>query len=178
MGVEMTDWAQVVQEYGPVVWRTAYRLLNNEPDAADCFQRTFVAAMELARTEVTIRNWPAFLNRLATLRALEFLRLKRRDAGRQTSFPVDGRVDAKAVDPIQAAEAGELVEHLREALAKLDSRQGQVFCLACLENLSYQEIAEQLEMTVNHVGVLLIRARASLQVLLQAHGKERKGVKP
>jgi RNA polymerase sigma-70 factor (ECF subfamily) len=164
----MTDWPQIVREHGPVVWRTAYRLLNNEPDVADCFQRTFVAALELARTQ-TVRNWPAFLNRLATLRALECLRQKRRDAGRQTNLPEGGRVDAKAVDPLRAAEADELVEHLREALAEIDPRQGQVFCLACLEDLSYQEIAEQLGVTVSHVGVLLSRARASLQNLLQAH---------
>jgi RNA polymerase sigma-70 factor (ECF subfamily) len=164
----MTDWPQIVQEHGPVVWRTAYRLLNNEPDAADCFQRTFVAALALERTE-TVHNWPAFLNRLATLRALECLRQKRRDAGRHTRLPETGRVDAKAADPLQAAEAGELVEHLRAALAELDPRQGQVFCLACLEDLSYQQIAEQLGITVNHVGVLLNRARTSLQDLLQAH---------
>jgi RNA polymerase sigma-70 factor (ECF subfamily) len=174
----MTDWPQIVQKYGPVVWRTAYRLLNNEPDAADCFQRTFMAALELTRTELTIRNWPAFLSRLATLRALECLRQKRRDAGRQTRLPDEGQVDAKAVDPVQAAEGGELVDHLREGLAKLDSRQSQVFCLACLEDLSYAQIAEQLGTTVNNVGVLLNRARASLQVLLKAHGSERKEVKP
>jgi hypothetical protein len=40
--VDMTDWSQVVQEHGPLVWRTAYRLLGNEADAADCFQRAFV----------------------------------------------------------------------------------------------------------------------------------------
>src|SRR5262249_50765402 len=34
-GPEMTDWSQVVQQHGPMVWRTAHRLLNNEADAAD-----------------------------------------------------------------------------------------------------------------------------------------------
>jgi RNA polymerase sigma-70 factor (ECF subfamily) len=163
----MKDWPRIVQEHGPVVWRTACRLLNNEADAADCFQRTFLAALELASTE-TIRNWPAFLNRLATLRALECLRQKRRDAGRRTRMP-EGSADVTAVDPLQAAEVGELVEHLRQALAELDQRQGQVFCLACLEDLSYQEIAAQLGVTVGHVGVLLNRARAALQKRLQAH---------
>jgi DNA-directed RNA polymerase specialized sigma24 family protein len=37
-----------------------------------------------------------------------------------------------------------------------------VFCLVCIEELSYREVAEQLGLTVNHVGVLLNRARAKL----------------
>jgi RNA polymerase sigma-70 factor (ECF subfamily) len=164
----MTDWPQIVQEHGPIVWRTTYRLVNNEADAADCFQRTFVAALTLARTK-TVHNWAAFLNRLATLRALECLRDKRRHAARHIRLPEAGPADPKSINPLQTAETDELVDHLREALAELDPRQGQVFCLACLEDLSYQQISEQLGVSVSHVGVLLNRARARLKSLLEAH---------
>lgn len=164
----MTDWSQVVQEHGPLVWRTAHRLLGNEADAADCFQRTFVSALELARKEA-IRNWPPLLKRLATVRALECLRQRRRVAIRRAALPEGGSADARAVDPLLAAQASELAEHLRKALADLDDRQAQAFCLACLEGLSYQEVAEQVGVTVNHVGVLLNRARAKLRERLQSH---------
>lgn len=50
-GPEMTDWSQIVAEHGTLVWRTARRLLTQEADAADCCQRTFLAAVELARRE-------------------------------------------------------------------------------------------------------------------------------
>ncbi len=176
----MTDWSQIVREHGPMVWRTAYRLLNHDSDAADCFQRTFVSALAVADKE-PIRNWPALLKRLATARALERLRQRRREANRRDVLPEGGGADVRAADPVQAAEAGELAEHLREALAELDARQSQVFCLSCLEGLSYQQIAEQVGVTVNHVGVLLSRARASLRERLLAHrpaaqnASERKG---
>ena len=164
----MTDWPQIVEQHGPLVWRTAYRLLGNEPDAADCFQRAFVAAVELASSE-TVRNWPALLRRLATARALDRLRQRGRDAKRFERLPETGRVDGKAIDPHRAAEANELAAHLRDALSELDATQGQVFCLASLEGLSYQEIADQVGITVNHVGVLLNRARATLRERLRAH---------
>ena len=61
-------------------------------------------------------------------------------------------------------------EALREALTDLDDRQAQVFCLVCLEGLSYQQVAEQVGVTVNHVGVLLNRAKTRLRERLQAHG--------
>jgi RNA polymerase sigma-70 factor (ECF subfamily) len=165
----MTDWSQIVQQHGPMVWRTAHRLVNNKTDAADCFQRAFVSALKLEGTQ-SVRNWPALLKRLATARALECLRQRRRESARRTALPEAAAIDRKTIGPLQAAQATELGQHLREALSDLDGQHAQVFCLACLEGFSYQEIAEQLGIKVNHVGVLLHRARSSLQGRLRAYG--------
>ena len=167
--LKMTDWSQIVQQHGPMVWRTAHRLVNNESDAADCFQRAFVSALKLEGTQ-TIRNWPALLKRLVIARALECLRQRYRESTRRSALPEEAVIDRKMIGPLQAAQTTELAQHLREALAELDGQQAQVFCLACLEGFSYQEIAEQLGVTVNHVGVLLYRARSSLQGRLRAFG--------
>ena len=164
----MTDWSQIVQQHGPIVWRTAFRLLNNEADASDCFQRAFLSALELERKEV-IRNWPALLQRLATARALECIRRQRRDANRLRGLAENPVIDRKDQGPVKAAQASELADHLRAALADLDARQAQVFCLWCLDGLSYREISDQLNFTVNHVGVLLNRARTALRERLQSH---------
>ena len=67
---------------------------------------------------------------------------------------------------MQEAEASELVERLRAALPNLSQDQAAVFCLSCLENLSYHEIGERLGVTTNAVGVLLHRARQRLKELL------------
>jgi RNA polymerase sigma-70 factor (ECF subfamily) len=82
----MTDWSQIVQQHGPMVWRTARRLLNNEADASDCFQWAFLSALEVERKEA-IRNWPALLKRLAISRALDYLRRRRRESNRLTALP-------------------------------------------------------------------------------------------
>jgi RNA polymerase sigma-70 factor (ECF subfamily) len=164
----MTDWSHTVQEYGPIVWKTVYRLLNNEADAADCFQDTFVSAVNLSRAQI-VRNWPGLLKRLATARALDRLRQRRRESSRCTGMPEGFHPTEKAADPSRVAESHELTVHLRSALASLDSRQAEVFCLACLEDFDYRQIAEHLGLTVDHVGVLLSRARASLRERLQAH---------
>ena len=66
----MVDWSQIVEQHGPLVWKTVYRLLRHDADAADCFQRTFLSALELSRTQA-IHNWPGLLRRLGTARALE-----------------------------------------------------------------------------------------------------------
>jgi RNA polymerase sigma-70 factor (ECF subfamily) len=164
----MTDWSQIVQEHGPLVWTTVYRLLRHDADAADCFQRTFLSALELSRTQ-TIRNWPGLLQRLGTARALELLRQRLRQSHRLRPLLADVTVSANTLEPDQAAAVRELGDHLRDALAQLDARQAQVFCLACLEGQSYAEIAVQLGITVSHVGVLLNRARAQLRQRLRGY---------
>ena len=128
----MIDWSQIVHEHGPMVWRTVHRLVNHEADAADCFQRTFMSALELSQIEA-IRNWPGLLKRLATARALDCLRQRQREWNRWTTLRDRLPIDRKTMEPVLAAETSELADHLRQALSELDDRQAQVFCLACLE---------------------------------------------
>jgi RNA polymerase sigma-70 factor, ECF subfamily len=158
----MTNWDAVVLEYGPLVWRTACRLLTHEADAADCFQRTFLAAVELAGAE-RVRDWAGFLKRVATARALEQLRSRYRDAPRSAALPDELPSDSSASGPLEQVIAGELATALRIALAAIDPAQADVFCLICLEDFSYRDAAGQLGITPNHAGVLLNRARAALR---------------
>ena len=162
----MTDWPAVVRDHGPLVWRTAYRLLNHDADAADCFQRAFLSAVELVAAE-PVRHWPAVLVRLATARALEQLRQRYRRHERFAALP-DEPVSTGATDPLADAAAGELADALRAALAAIDPTQAEVFCLVCLEGLSNRDAANQLGITANHAGVLLHRARAALRDRLKA----------
>jgi RNA polymerase sigma-70 factor (ECF subfamily) len=163
----MTDWDSVVREYGPAVWRTACRLLTREADAADCFQNTFLAAVELTRA-APVRNWPALLKRLATARALELLRARYRYQARAGELPEQLPADPAAPDPLASATGGELAEALRAALPGIDPRQAEVFCLVCLEGMSNAEAAAELGTTANHAGVLLHRARGALRERLRA----------
>ncbi len=164
----MVDWSQIVQQHGPLVWRTVYRLLRHDADAADCFQRTFLSALEFSRTR-TVHNWPGLLRQMGTARALESLRQRLRQAQRHRPLLAEVAVASRTPEPGQSAAVSELGDQLREALTDLDPRQAQVFCLACLDDLSYAEIADQLGLTVSHVGVLLNRARRVLRERLRGH---------
>jgi RNA polymerase sigma-70 factor (ECF subfamily) len=168
----MTDWPAIVQEFGPLVWRTTYRLLGNHADAADCFQRAFLSAVE-AEAAGPVRNWPGLLRRLATTRALEQLRQRKRSAARFAPLGDTPPADPVAPDPPGLAAAGELADRLRDALAEIEPVQAQVFCLVCLDGLSYREAADQLGVTPNHAGVLLNRARAALRDRLAAFDPDR-----
>ena len=167
----MVDWDAIVLRDGPAVWRTVYRLLGNRADADDCFQETFLAALHVWQREA-IQHPHALLQKLATARALDRLRGRYRRARREgCSIDWEG-LSASQSPPLQLAEAAELSERLREALAALPAKQAQAFCLFSLDGWDYQQIARQLDCTINAVGVLLHRARRRLRELLAETVKE------
>src|SRR5688572_29122253 len=162
----MIDWEGIVREEGPAVWRTAQRLLANRADADEVFQETFAAALQLVRRQNDpVRNWRAMLVRLATARAIDKLRQRLRRA----SHEIEGANVAKLPDrhldsgPSDRAEQAELAQRLRDHLAHLPPKQADAFCLHCLEGWSHREVAEQMDESIDNVGVLVHRARAALK---------------
>ena len=165
----MIDWDGLVCREGAAVWRTAYRLLRNRADSDECFQETFLAALEVSSRQ-PVGNWPALLQRLATNRAID--RVRKRLRRRRREEPADlAMAEGTEDDPSQHAEAAELAGALRWALAQLPVRQAEVFCLHEFGEWSYQQIAEQLGVTVNAVGVMLHRTRQKLQELLKMQNR-------
>lgn len=163
----MADWSSIVQQYGRLVWETVYRFVENEADAADCFQETFVSALEFSRKE-TVRNWPGLLKRLAATRALDRLRNRTRKKVRLAQTVEHSELTDERSDPTALAQSNELAEQLRSALARLPKRQAEAFYLRFIEGCNYEEIGDHLDVSANHVGVLLNRAKASLRKRLSA----------
>jgi RNA polymerase sigma factor (sigma-70 family) len=158
------DWTDMVREYGPLVWKTTHRVLGQEADAADCFQETFVAALEVARNG-PVTHWAGLLQRLATARALDALRRRLRRRRRGEGAALEG-VEAEQLGPLQEAQAAELGEHLMAAVAELPEQQGQVFCLRHMSGMSYEQIGAELGISVDGVGTALFKARGKLRLAL------------
>lgn len=167
----MTDWSEILSQHGQVAWQTAYRLLGNHADAADCFQKTWLDAWKLSRRE-PVDNWSALVRRLATARALDLLRSRYRHTNCNEPLVDPSTVVGLQAGPQEQAEEAELAERLREALAELPIREAEVFCLRWLDELSYREIGRRLGLDTNAVGVLLHRARKRLRELLGSTAPE------
>lgn len=166
----MEDWDRIMAREGPAVWRTIHRLLANRADADECFQETFLGAWQMASRE-PLRDVRAVLLRLATARSVDRLRARYRQRRREDQTEWDDHPAAGA-SPGQCAEAAELSDRLRDALAELAPKQAEAFCLFSLEGWSYQEIAAHLDSSIDAVGVLLHRARAKLRGLLSPVERE------
>lgn len=156
----MSNWDAIVRTHGPTVFGAAWRILGHAADTEDVVQEVFLEAHRLNHT-TTVHNWAALLRRLAAYRALDKLRQRR------TFLPLDDVNLASAqADPETAAIGHELAERLRQAIAQLPRREGEVFCLRYFEDLSYDDIADHLRISRGAVAAALHKARTKLQAML------------
>ena len=170
--MQNTNWNQIVKKFGPLVWHTAFKLLDNKEDAADCFQQTFLNALEYSKKN-KIKHYPAFLTKAATSRAIDILRQ------RKTQCFCDDAVnfvETNERDPMAAIETKELADKLRFALSWLIPIEAEIFALRHFNNMSYGEIAKSVGISTSNVGVILLRAKSKIKKHLEAQGVQKKGV--
>lgn len=159
----MTDWDAIVRGHGPMVWRTLFRLLGRRGDVDECFQETFVSALELSRRQKVL-SWSALLQTVATRKAVD--QLRRRYRRREQAIVFEAAASGMS-DPSRAAEEAERAGLLAQALARLPANQAEAICLHELSGWSYQEIGEQLGMPGGSVGSAIHRGKQRLRELLE-----------
>ncbi len=160
----MVDWDELVRREGPALWRTIYRLVQNQADADECLQETFVAAVKLSNHQ-PVGNWQSLLKRLAIARAVDRVRQRLRRTRREDATDV-ATIVTTVPDPHEQAVTAELAAAIRCALTQIPARSAEVFCLHELEGWSYQEIGGHFSLSSGAVGVLLHRTRKKLRKLL------------
>jgi RNA polymerase sigma-70 factor (ECF subfamily) len=161
----MIDWELILADHGPRVWRTVYRLLDHDADALDCYQETFLAALQVPDLE-NIEDWSSFLVTLAMRRAMDRLRQRYRSRGSCVAIDTVPEPSGKVDNPLERAQANELMNRVRRGMAELPEKQAEVFWLSCLEGLSNHQIAGHMHVPTGEVRVLLYRARRRLGAIL------------
>lgn len=161
--------ALLAAEHGRRVYQTAYRILGHAQDAEDALQEVFMKLLKASPASLdAVREWPAFIKVMATRTALDALRKRVR---RPLDSGLDGDKVLSLAAPSEQNPDARLAERqkadsLRRALHSLPEREAQVFALRYFENLSYEEIAAQMNLSVNLVGVILSRSREQLRLWL------------
>jgi len=148
------------------VWKKAYKLLGNDADAAECFQQTFLDAQRKTKTKYT-RDYPALLDNLATLKAVEILRKRTQQEKIKNGKTVLDESFDKNQGPPQQVQRIELAAALRDALGKIPEKEAQIFVLSNFNDVSYRQIAKLLNMNKPAVGTLLHRAREKIKKNIQ-----------
>jgi RNA polymerase sigma-70 factor (ECF subfamily) len=173
LGHNVIDWDQFVREHAERVVRIAMRILGNLDEAEDVSQEVFRGCLEV-ECEQGLRDPTAMAVRLATVRSLDRLRRRRTRFGRGAELRDGDRVTA--IGPPEEAEARELADWLRCAIARLPRRQSEAFTLVAMEQTSRDEAAEILGTSVEAVSTALCEARKRLGEAFarRARGEDRR----
>ena len=161
-----TEFQQQVLPLKNQLFRFAWSYLGNEADAKDVVQDVMLKVWEQQK-RVEIRNLEAWCMKLTRNHALDKLKRKGRNY-----LPIAEQYDlhSEEADPLKQTEELEFVGRLRQAMEQLPEAQREAIQLRDVEGYSYQEIAELLQLELNHVKVLLHRARKKVkEQLIRVH---------
>jgi RNA polymerase sigma factor (sigma-70 family) len=161
-------WKSLVLRYRKLVYATLISFQLSLPDAADCFQQTWVLLYQNRRSlkdPTRLSSW------LITTAKREALRLKRRSARFDYGDTSPDTPD-QAPLPDEALCRLELQAHLEIALAHLDERCKRLVTLFFFapEERSYDEIAHTLGLAPNTLGPLRRRCLERLKFRLSQCG--------
>jgi RNA polymerase sigma factor (sigma-70 family) len=162
-------FATLYDRYESRIYNFCNRLLGSSEDAADATQDAFLKVLQrLPKLEGRELNFSAYLFTAARNASYDMIGKRKRatpvdeipehGGGQGTRDP--GDLD---LDPERTAMLGTLQEEIREANGRLPERHREVLALRELEDRSYDEIAEIMDMNRNSVAQLISRARIKLR---------------
>jgi RNA polymerase sigma-70 factor, ECF subfamily len=153
----------LMRRYNQRLYRAARAILQNDADAEDAVQQTYLNAYRhLAQFEGRAR-FSTWLTRIAVYEALSRRRrFHDKPLGSSDDEQVERAVSA-APDPERQTYAGELGALLESALATLPHGYRSVFMLREVDGLNTAETAQQLRVSEGTVKTRLHRARDLLQ---------------
>lgn len=168
---------QLFDRYHKRAYSVAYGVLKNRHDAMDVVQEGFVKVHKHLASFQGSSSFYTWLYRIVMNLAIDQLRR------RKTSRPVeyddaiarDGDVNDAILprmadaNPRKAAIRRELIEKIDAALAELPEYHRQVILLREIEGLSYEEMAEVLEVPKGTIMSRLFHARKKMQAALAGY---------
>ncbi|MEO0480032.1 MAG: sigma-70 family RNA polymerase sigma factor [Planctomycetota bacterium] len=164
-------FAELYRRYRDRVYAIAYRMTGQSVDAMDVVQECFRVLFQKLGSFRADAKFSTWLYRLVVNCSIDH---NRRETARTTRVPASleqfdhGAEPAdQSVDPLQSAADSELGEHVHRALGRLSDKLRSVLVLRYLEGLSYDQLAETLEIQLGTVKSRLARAHVALEQILE-----------
>jgi len=174
-------FGELVRRYEGKIFRLAQHVTQNREDAEDVLQETFMKAYEHLDQFKGDSKFYTWIVRIAVNQALMKLRRRRTDRSVSLDETIDTGEDTVVreiasweEDPEQRFSREELGEILDGAIQSLDPLYRSVFVLRDIDELSTEETADALGLSVPAVKSRLLRARLQLREKLTRFFK-RKG---
>jgi RNA polymerase sigma-70 factor, ECF subfamily len=171
----------IFRDYAPRIYALARRMLGNDADAEDVTQDVL---LQLVRKLDTFRGesaFPTWLHRVTVNAALAHRRKRAHQDGPRSHESVENVLDTMSshrsvrrwsVPPEDAVLDQEMRGLIESAISHLPEMYRDVYVLADIEQLSNQEIADMLNLSVPAVKSRLHRARLLMRHSLAPHFEE------
>lgn len=170
-------YAELMQRYKDSIYYMALKMVNNKDDAMDLTVETFGKAFENIDRYKPDFAFSTWLFRIATNNCIDFIRKKKLHLVSIDSVVDDDgddrplQIKSDTLNPEEVSIKKQQGEQLRFLVDKLPQRYKTLIILRYYEELSYEEIATQLDLPLGTVKAQLFRARDFLHNLLSRKKK-------
>jgi RNA polymerase sigma-70 factor (ECF subfamily) len=177
-------FSQLVAAYQDRLVAIFYHIVGSQEAAEDLAQDVFLRIYRARHGYEPTARFSTWIFRIANNLASN----SRRDQGRRKEVSLTGSdsgplgarpeerlaTEKSALMPVRQLDKRELQGLVQQALTTLNDRQRVAVLLHKFEEMSYQDIADAMEMTPAAVKSLLSRARENLRQVLEPHMQLRK----
>jgi RNA polymerase sigma-70 factor, ECF subfamily len=170
-------YEELVSRFQGMVYNLAYRFMGSPQEAEDLTQEVFLKifrSLKSFRGASTLKTW---IYRITTNMALNRLKFqRRRKRHRQVSIdqemgqdlpPMSESLPDERPGPERQAHSTEITRRLQEALDSISADQKAAVILRDVEGLTYEEIAEALDINIGTVKSRLARGRSNIQEIMK-----------
>lgn len=158
--------AMVVNKYREKLYYHAISIVKDPQEAYDAVQEVFIKAIREPRFFEESFQIKAWLFRVTTNLCFNTVRDKRRRSGILETIPQKLPREEEGVDSLDRVFTQEMRGELLSALDQLTPKHREILMLRYYEDLSYAEIASQLQIKLGTVMSRLSRARNRLLEIL------------
>lgn len=171
---DQSAFASLMDRYRESIYFMMLKMVKNSDDAEDLTIEAFGKAFNRIDQYSPSFAFSTWLFKIASNNGIDFIRKKRlqvlsMDSGIQTSDGGTMRIDAKAAvnNPEESMMHHQKVLHMRLLVSKLKPRYRQLVEKRYFEELSYEEIAVELNLPLGTVKAQLFRARDFLANMME-----------
>jgi len=170
-------YAELMHRYKDSIYFMVLKMVNNKDDAMDITVTTFAKAfenLEKYRPDYAFSTW---LFRIATNGSIDFIRKKKIQTTSIEGFSDrDGddrvfEIKSDVLNPEETSIKKQQTEQLKEIIERLPARYKTLIVLRYFDELSYEEIAEQMDLPLGTVKAQLFRGRDLLSNILNRRKK-------
>ncbi len=172
-------YAELMGRYRDSVYFMLLKMVNNKDDADDLTIEAFGKAFKRLSQYTPNYAFSTWLFKIASNNCIDFIRKKK-----MTTFSIDRTfendeggemsmdIKAEGLNPEESMVRKQKVKHMRDVVEKLKPRYRVLVEMRYFDELSYEEIAEKLDLPLGTVKAQLFRAREFLaNILKNAEGK-------
>jgi RNA polymerase sigma-70 factor (ECF subfamily) len=171
---KQSAYAELMDRYRDSIYYMMVKMVKNQDDADDLTIEAFGKAFNRLDQYSPSFAFSTWLFKIASNNCIDFIRKKRiqvlsMDAGVSTSDGGYMRIDAKSNthNPEESLIYGQRLSHMRLLVSKLKPRYRELVEKRYFEELSYEEIALELNLPLGTVKAQLFRARDFLANMME-----------